>query len=135
MSTLFIGARHLHSPVLSVLHGFLVLEDAHGRSTFSGDRGPGLFGAPLVGYEADYSDEHPDHRGVVALQQRWGEIDGDAILASFRATLNSVRVSRLTYNVLTCNCNTVITMLILRAGLELPPPPALFLPGYGRPIL
>jgi len=42
MSTLFIGARHLHSPVLFVLpilQGFLVLEDVHGRSTFSGDRG------------------------------------------------------------------------------------------------
>ncbi len=40
-----------------------------------------------------------------------------------------------TYNSLSFNYNTVITTLILQAGLEVPPPPALLLPGYGCSIL
>ena len=71
MSTLFIGVRHLHIPVLSVLpilHGFLLLEDGAVLKSFSGDRGRGRLRARLDVYEADYSTEHPDSRGIVALR-------------------------------------------------------------------
>jgi len=152
MSTLFIGARHLHLPVLSVLpilHGFLLFEEGAVLKTFSGDRGRGRLRARLDVYEADYSTEHPDSRGVVALPAAWTELDAITTAASFRATLNRIDALNLTYNslsvsagikvsaalTLSCNCNTVITTLILQAGLVLPPPPALFLPGYGRSLL
>jgi len=52
MSTLFIGARHLHVPVLLVLpilQGFLLVEDGAVLKTFSGDRGRGCLRARLDG--------------------------------------------------------------------------------------
>lgn len=91
--------------------------------------------ARLEVYEADYSTEHPDSRGIVALRAAWTELDATTTAASFRATLNRIDGLNLTYNSLSCNCNTVITTLILQAGLVVPPPPALFLPGYGRSLL
>jgi hypothetical protein len=137
MSILYIGARHLHLPVISmlpILHGFLVLEDERGQTTFSGDHGRGLISTPLLAYEASYLLEHADRHDVVVLHPAWTQIDAVVVLTSFRTTKARINALGLTYNPLNCNCNTVVTTLVLQAGLELPPPPALFLPGWGRSI-
>ena len=134
MSILWIGARHLSIPIISilpVLHGFLVLEMEDGALTFSGERGKGI-AAPLLVYERAYTADDPDAQNVVALRAAFDRVDGGHLLASFRTTLLAIEQRNLRYNALSCNCNTVITTLILRAGLELAPPPAPFLPGYGR---
>jgi len=41
----------------------------------------------------------------------------------------------LTYTLTRNNCNSVITTLLLQAGIDLPHAPARFMPGYGRSIL
>jgi len=137
VSILWIGARHLHIPVVSLLpffHAFLLLDVEDGLRTFSGDRGQGM-PAPLQVYEARYTRSHPDFCNVVALQVIGVEVDANTMLASFRSSLKRIGERRLTYNLLTCNCNMVVTTLMMNAGLEVPPPPAVFLPGYGRSIL
>jgi hypothetical protein len=138
MSTLWIGARHLSIPVVSVLpvlHGFLVLEVEDGMRTFSADRGKGVAPALLV-YERRYAGADADAQNVVALRMAVNNIDANRVLLSFRSTLQTIEQLNLRHNLLNCNCNTVVTTLILQAGrLELPPPPAVFLPGYGRAIL
>jgi hypothetical protein len=140
MSNLFIGARHLHIPVLSmlpVLHGFLLLEDETGQSTtFSGDRElGGGWQARLVVYERRYTAEEPDAQDVVVVRVARSGVDARFVRSSFRATLARITALDLTYNLFSRNCNTVITTLLLQADFELPPPPAWILPGYGKALL
>ncbi len=140
MSDLFIGARHLHAPLISVmpvLHGFLVLDDEQGyRTTFGGDQAQGLpFGSPLVLYEERYTAGHGDAHGVVVLRLAWPNITAEIVRTSFRTTQSRIGALNLIYNPLTRNCNMVVSTLVLQAGLALPPPPARFVPGYGQSIL
>jgi hypothetical protein len=137
---LLIGARHLHLPGLSAapfLHGFLVVDYGHGEQrVFSGDKDRGLlYVAPLLLYEDIFDAEHPDRRGLVFLRTVSDDEDADRLQASFRRTRAQIEALNLMYSPTRNNCNSVITTLLLRAEIVLPPAPAWSMPGYGRSIL
>ncbi len=140
MGQLLIGARHLHLPVLSAapfFHGFLVLEyGQHLQRVFSADKDKGfLYLASLILYEDIFDAEHADRNGLVFLRSVSDHEDASPLEASFRATRAQIEALDLTYTLTKNNCNSVITTLLLQAGIDLPPAPARFMPGYGRPIL
>jgi hypothetical protein len=140
MGQLLIGARRLHLPVFSsapFFHGFLVVEYGQGlQRVFSADKDKGvLYFAPLVLYEDIFDDEHPDRLGLVLLRSVSDHVDASQLEASFRRTRARIEALDLTYTLITNNCNSVITTLLLQAGIDLPPAPLRFMPGYGQSII
>ncbi len=140
MGQLLIGARHLHLPVLSAapfFHGFLVIQYGQGvQRVFSADKDKGfLYVAPLILYEDIFDAEHADRNGLVFLRSVSDDVDASPLEASFRTTRAHIEALDLTYTLTRNNCNSVITTLLLQAGIDLPHAPARFMPGYGRSIL
>jgi hypothetical protein len=115
----------------------LVLEYAPGvQRVFSADKDRGLpYLAPLLLYEDIFDQQHPDRRGLAVLRSINDDVDVGQLETSFRATRSRIEALDLTYALTRNNCNSVITTLLLHAGFDLPPAPARFMPGYGRPLL
>jgi len=137
---LLIGARHLHLPVLSAapfFHGLLVIQYGQGvQRVFSADKDKGfLYVAPLILYEDIFDAEHADRNGLVFLRSVSDDVDASPLEASFRTTRAHIEALDLTYTLTRNNCNSVVTTLLLQAGIDLPHAPARFMPGYGRSIL
>ena len=77
----------------------------------------------------------PTVMAVVFLRSVSDDVDAGRLEASFRATRAHIEALDLTYTLTRNNCNSVITTLLLQAGIDLPHAPARFMPGYGRSIL